>query len=423
MISFKIFTISISLLLLLAIGSLIRNFDLLILTIPLFSYLILILFFKKEVSIDLEIKRILEKEIVREDEELKITLEIRNKGKSIDHLYIVDSLQQGIEVVHNSNAILFSLKEGEYRIYSYFVKAGEIGKYLIGPITVFASNSDGLQIFKKVYEEYSTFKVSPKISLFGEIKFKPKYNKPWPGDAVSRTVGIGNEFFAIIESDSIDNLRRINWKATAKTGKLMKNIYNADLSSDVLLILDYRAINDIKYKNKSLLLYSSRATLLLAYRLIRDKHRVGLLVLGEELHRIKPSFGRKQFDRILYAVLDSEPGKLSDLRLLKDYVSFLFPVTTQIILISPILDYEIVLATAELAKKGYQITVISPSPFERIPFGEMDIIDKLIRIERENYLSYLKKFCNLLEWDVEKPIDVELKKASEAWLKSIRTSR
>src|SRR5579875_1928350 len=325
MFSLKVFTIVVSMLILLSVGSLLRNENLLFLSIPLFVYLVLMANFRKQLILDLEIKRQLEKEIIREDDELRVRLDVFNKGSDIDHLYILDSLQEGIEVVEGSNVMLFSIKKGERKTYSYVLKAGEIGKYKLGPIIVLASNSDGSQSLRKVYEAYASIKVSPKISLFGEIKLMPKHTKPWPGDSVSRSIGVGNEFYAVIEAKESDSIRRINWKATAKTGVLMKNSYNADLSSDVLLILDYRAVNDIKYKKKSLLLYSSRATLLISYRLIRDKHRVGLLVLGEEPYRIKPSFGRKQFDRILYAVIDSEPGKLSDLRLLKEYVSFLFP--------------------------------------------------------------------------------------------------
>jgi uncharacterized protein (DUF58 family) len=415
--SLKLMVLALSTSFIVLIGSFIRNPILLISSIPVFTYFLISIITYKELKINLEIKRNLSKEIVREDEELEVKITVSNKGEKIDFLLVTDSVQEGVKIVKGSNSMLLSIDKNETKEFSYFVKVGEIGKYKLGPIGIIASNIEGTYVFKKVIEDYTNFKVSPKISLFGEIILRPRYNKPWPGDSPSRSIGIGNEFYAVTESFGGEGLRRINWKATAKTNKLMKNVYHAELSSDVLIILDYRAVNDIKFKDKSLLLHSARASLLLAYRLLRDKHRVGLLVLGEEIHRLKPSFGRKQFDRIIFSVLESEPGKLSDLRLLKDLVSLVFPITTQIILISPILDYEITLAIAELAKKGYDIISVVPNPFERKPLSEMDIVDRIIRIERENYLAMLKRFSKVLEWDVDKPLDIELKKVSEAWLR------
>ncbi len=411
----KIITLFFSIILLILIGSFLRNETILISSIPLFSYLIFLLIFKKEIKLDLEIKRNLNKEIIREDEELEVKLEISNKGDDLDYLYIIDSFQEGIELIGGSNAMLMKIKKNETKTFSYVIKVSEIGKYKIGPLELIAFDNTGSVFEKKDLAIHSSFKASPKISLFGEIKLKPKFTKSWPGEYAARAIGTGGEFYSVAELRKGEIAKRINWKATARTGKIMKNVYHAELSSDALIILDYRSSNDIMVREKSLLLYSAKASLLLAYRLLREKHRVGLLVMAEEIYRIAPSFGRKQFDRILYAVLDAEPGKLTDMRLLKDLVSLMFPITTQVIFISPILDVEVVLAIAELSKRGYQVICIIPNPFESKPEAEMDLIDKLIRIERENYLHTVEKFANVLEWDMERSLDIELRKASTTW--------
>lgn len=410
----SIFLIVLSLLLL---GSLMRNIYLIFATLPLFSYLVFISSFSRKFNLDLEVKRNLSKEIIREDEELVVSIEIKNRGDDIEQLFIKDNLEEGIEIISGSCSILTSIKKGEIIKYNYIIKAREIGKFKIGPLQILAMNNSGIESKKLILNQIDSFKVSPVITLLSKFKIRTKFFRPWPGEVASNRIGIGGEFHSIREAESGDILKRINWKATARAGKLMKNVYDAELGSDVLIILDHRAVNNVKISKRSLLIYSSRLALILAYRLLRDKYRVGFLLISEGFQRIMPSFGKKQFDRIIYAVLDAEPGKLVDLRLLKDYVSFSFPLTTLIIFISPILDLEVVYALAELAKKGYQIICISPMPFEKKPLREMNLVEKILRIERDNYLSILNSLMPVVEWDVEKPFNVDFTRVIRAWLR------
>jgi uncharacterized protein (DUF58 family) len=50
--------------------------------------------------------------------------------------------------------------------------------------------------------------------------------------------GIGAEFTGIREYTSNDDWRKVNWKATARVGKLMTNIYDVEKNREVILAVD-----------------------------------------------------------------------------------------------------------------------------------------------------------------------------------------
>jgi uncharacterized protein (DUF58 family) len=84
----------------------------------------------------------------------------------------------------------------------------------------------GLLVYPKLIDYPET--VIPLKKMFGEMQTRA-YINPNPFT-----------FKGIREYQPFDGFRQINWKATARTGELMSNIYDSTLSQDITVVLDLR---------------------------------------------------------------------------------------------------------------------------------------------------------------------------------------
>lgn len=419
MLSLKGLALISSILIFIFLGLSTKNTQYYLLAIPIFTYTSLALLTSSESEIKINCDRIIENSLVGEGEECKVELLITNESKSkIEKIYVEDRIPKEAKIIKGNTKLIFSLKPNETRKISYVLKFDKIGKYMLEDPIFTIYDQFGIRKYTFVLDAKKEIKVSPKIPLIHGIKLIYRNLKVWPGEILSKRQGIGNEFFGVSEYIEGDELRRINWKAYAKTGKLMKNLFHYELGTESIIVVDYRSINNIERSGKNILEEEAKLALLISYKMLRDRYRVGLLIIGEKLYRVKPSFGIKQFNRILSTILEASPGMAIDIRLLKEYIPLLFPITVHLIYISPAIDESSILALIELVRKGYHVTAILPSPLEFIDFDKVEykeIVRKYLEIERKSILARLSRYCNVIDWKVDQPIDVVISKNFEAW--------
>jgi Uncharacterized conserved protein (some members contain a von Willebrand factor type A (vWA) domain) len=198
----------------------------------------------------------------------------------------------------------------------------------------------------------------------------------------------------------------------------MKNVYHAELGGDSLLIVDLREVNNVNMDGLSLVSYIKRASIFLSYNLLKERHRLGLLILGDFIYKIPLGFGKKQFDKMLLVILESKTGSQVDIRILNEYVKIVFPVTTRIFIVTPAIDLDVLYSIAELYLRGYQIITIIPSP---LPNFKADYLyERILKMERESIASLLRRYSMVVEWDLRKPLNLEIKKIAKVWNKYLR---
>ncbi|RLF05420.1 MAG: hypothetical protein DRK00_04520, partial [Thermoprotei archaeon] len=126
---------------------------------------------------------------------------------------------------------------------------------------------------------------------------------------------------------------------------------------------------------------------------------------------VKPGFGRRQLLRILYCLAELRMGEQLPLSyVLRTLTHFLLKPHAQVILISPVLDRDIVSAIREVAVE-YEVLVISPNPFASLEKGRLLTAYRLIELEREILLTALSKTCRIIDWDLRAPLTPLLKRA------------
>jgi len=287
------------------------------------------------------------------------------------------------------------------------IELKRFGKIEFDESFVYSEDVLGMRGTTKKFKDRGELKVYPQIEYIRKLKIKPRKTRSILGDYPSRRKGIGMEFTDIREYNPGDDMRWINWKATARRDMLMVNEYESERTGDTVILLDARRFLKGKKEYEKLLNASVRAAATLATYLSRTRSRVGFVVLGRTVDWIYPTYGKRAMYLILDRLLHIRSKKLS--RLTFDYGKFIvsrfFPPNSFVILISPLLSWDIDDAIVELLARGYDILVISPT---LIGEGD-DIASKILRAEREVRLRRLRIYGRVIDWNIEYPLTSLLK--------------
>ncbi len=188
---------------------------------------------------------------------------------------------------------------------------GKMNIYVNSPLKLLAKHFIFSQ--DKTISCYPSFIQMKKYDLIAFAKNKLPF-----GFKKIRKIGHTTEFEQIKEYVPGDDIRTINWKATAKKNQLMVNQYQDENMQSIFIIIDKGRVMQMPFKELSLLDYAINASLALANVILKKNDRVGLLTFSKKTdNRIKAACQKTQLHHImeqLYRVktnfVESDFGKL-----------------------------------------------------------------------------------------------------------------
>jgi uncharacterized protein (DUF58 family) len=98
----------------------------------------------------------------------------------------------------------------------------------------------------------------------------------------TRRIGASTEFEQIKEYVQGDDMRTINWKATARKGALMVNNYTDEKSQQIYCIINKSRVMRMPFNGLTLLDYAINASLVLSHVVITRQDRIGLITYAEK---------------------------------------------------------------------------------------------------------------------------------------------
>ncbi len=251
----------------------------------------------------------------------KIALELKNLYKFSTHLSIIEEIPYQFQ----KRDFIFSLilQNTEEKIIYYDLTPTERGVYLFGNTNIYASSPLQLATKKYVLGKEKELKCYPSFLKLRAFDFKAFTNQSLSyGTKKIRRIGHSLEFEQIKEYVSGDDIRSLNWKATAKRNQLMLNQYVEEKSQPVYSVIDKGRAMQMHFNNLSLLDYAINATLAISSVILRKQDKAGMLsfstkledwvvaekrnsqmsLISEALHNIKTDFSESDFST-LYAVV------------------------------------------------------------------------------------------------------------------------
>jgi uncharacterized protein (DUF58 family) len=121
-------------------------------------------------------------------------------------------------------------------------------------------------------------------------------------------LGGGTEFESLREYSSDDEFRRVDWSATARTGKPIVRTYRAERNQNVVVLLDNGRVMAARVDDVPRVEHAMDAALMLATVATRLGDRYGLVVFDAAVRTVlAPSKARTQVGHVTEALFDLEP--------------------------------------------------------------------------------------------------------------------
>jgi uncharacterized protein (DUF58 family) len=238
-------------------------------------------------------------------------------------------------------AFSVSLSAGENRIIVYSLRPVKRGEYSFGAVNVLVSSP--LQLLSRRFS-FSSDKMVPVYPSYVQMRkyelLAIHHRLTEVGIKKIRKIGHNQEFELIKEYVSGDDIRTINWKATARKARLMVNQYQDERSQQVYSLIDKGRLMQMPFDGLSLLDYAINACLVISNIAIKKFDKAGLVtfqdtigttlpasrknnqmaVLQEMLYHQKTAFRESDFSR-LHAHLRSKLNQRSLLLLFTNFES------------------------------------------------------------------------------------------------------
>jgi uncharacterized protein (DUF58 family) len=193
------------------------------------------------------------------------------------------------------------LKAGETKLLRYTLRPLERGEYAFGNTNVFVRSPLSLAQRRIVADNAAEVKVYPSfIQLHNYELFSSNNKMTEMGVHKKRVIGHSMEFDHIKEYVRGDDVRRLNWKATARRGNLMVNNYVEEKSQQVYCVIDKGRTMKMPFDGLTLLDYAINASLVFSNIALQKGDKAGLVTMAANQIDVLPASSKKvQLNKIL----------------------------------------------------------------------------------------------------------------------------
>lgn len=214
-----------------------------------------------------------------------IGLNIHNNYPILISLEIIDEIPEQFQV--RDFKIKEHIKARKTKSITYHLRPTARGEYHFGHLNIYASSAINLVAKRFTFNHgamvptYPSFKQLKKFELLNINKNASEY-----GLKKVRRLGHTMEFEQIKDYVLGDDLRTINWKATAKKNQLMVNQFQDEKSQPVYSIIDKGRIMKMPFNGLSLLDYAINASLVISNIVLKKHDKAGMLSFSKKIENI-----------------------------------------------------------------------------------------------------------------------------------------
>lgn len=223
-----------------------------------------------------------------------VRLIFKNTYRFEIHIEVIDE----IPVQFQKRDFLKHLKIGgkQPASFEYSLRPVERGEYFFGHLNCYVSSR--LQLIKRRYRfgNEQMVKVFPSFIQMKKYDFLAIDNRlSQPGLKKIRRLGHTMEFEQIKDYVLGDDVRTLNWKATAKQGNLMVNQYQDVKSQPIYSVIDTSRVMKMPFEGLKLLDYAINSSLAFSNVALKKNDKVGLLAFSNKINHFLPANGKKTY--------------------------------------------------------------------------------------------------------------------------------
>ncbi|CAM3977704.1 DUF58 domain-containing protein [Flavobacterium branchiophilum] len=232
-------------------------------------------------------------------DENEIVITIKNKYSFTIHIKIIDEIPFQFQI--RDFEINKKIKHAKDLNIKYFLRPTERGAYHFGHLNVYVSSPLRLISRKFVFDSDKIVPTYPSYIQLRKYDLIAFSNNLFQyGIKKIRKIGHSMEFEQIKEYVTGDDIRTLNWKATAKKNALMVNQFQDEKSQTVYMVIDKGRVMKMPFNGLSLLDYAINATLVLSNVILKKQDKAGMFTFSKKVeNRVFAERRGSQMNQIL----------------------------------------------------------------------------------------------------------------------------
>ncbi|MFC9892819.1 DUF58 domain-containing protein [Nocardia sp. NPDC127579] len=236
------------------------------------------------------------------------------------------------------------------------------------------------------------------------------------GTHLTRKHGPGVEYADIRAYAPGDQLRTVNWPVSARRGRLYVTERLTNRSADVVVLVD--TSEQAPGPATDSLELSVRGAAQVVQSTLQAGDRTAVVCLGREPRWLRPDIGRRQFYRIVDAVLGVGDEHIPTTGTLAPHAAV--PLGAIVIAFSTLLDTQFALALIDLRKRGHVVVVVDVLRGTPFRDGLDETLSRMWQLERSSmYRDMGTVGVDIVAW----PADARLDQVMRLIPERRRTSR
>jgi uncharacterized protein (DUF58 family) len=187
----------------------------------------------------------------------------------------------------------FPLAAGQRKTHAYHLRPVKRGEYAFGALNIYACSPIGLVMRRYRFDMGKTVPVFPSFLQMRRYQLMAISNRLSEiGVKKIRRVGHSMEFEQIRDYVPGDDIRTINWKATARRDQMMVNSFTEEKSQQVYCVIDKGRVMKMPFDGLSLLDHSINASVVLSNVALLKQDKAGVITFSEEIGDFLPASGK-----------------------------------------------------------------------------------------------------------------------------------
>nr|WP_294905062.1 DUF58 domain-containing protein [uncultured Lacibacter sp.] len=242
---------------------------------------------------------------------------VQNRYPFPVNIEVIDELPMQFQ--RRDFSIQLKLKTGQSHDIAYHLRPVERGEYHFGKVQVFFHSLLGLLERKFTGAGETMVPVYPSFIRMRQYQLHAEAAQTKEsGNKRLRKIGHSMEFEQVKEYVQGDDVRTLNWKATARKGALMVNSYTDEKSQQVYCIIDKGRLMKMPFNDLTLLDYAINASLVMCNVALHKQDRFGLVTFSNKMGSVLAADRKPvQLEKVLQLLYNQQTAFLeSDFELL-----------------------------------------------------------------------------------------------------------
>ncbi|MGI5817451.1 MAG: DUF58 domain-containing protein [Armatimonadota bacterium] len=296
--------------------------------------------------------------LMKENQQRPVRLVVTNTGVRRRYFFTIgDELPDGLAVVGETGGrtLVPSLANEEEFRFEYTLEARWRGVFKLGPASLKHSDLIGLFNFDRRIGQADELVVHPTPVQIPQVWTRVASLRA-PERPRRRFRGEGTEFYGTRPFVPGDDLRRVDWNATARRGHLVVREYERAEATDATIVLDLEQRVHRGKGDDATIERAVKLTASVAVQLLERGSSVGLVAAGEDDFSVAPSAAPHQTVKLMDALARVQAdAKDVFATAVAEHLPYI-PDGGMAIIISPRLDEESLSLASSLLDRGHSVS-------------------------------------------------------------------